>query len=283
MTKMTIDAHGKINLSLDVLNRRQDGYHELRMIMQQIALKDTITIEELDKDIKIECNTPHVPTDTSNLVYKAWRLLSSRFNINRGVHIYIQKNIPIAAGLAGGSSNAAAVLKGLNNLWNLDLSGQELMDIGLEIGADVPYCILGGTALAEGVGEKLTRLPDFSDKIILLANPGIPVSTSHVFRSLDLNSIVKHPNTDLLIKCIREDSLNCVASNMVNLLETVTVVEHPIIEKIKKTMTKNGALGSLMSGSGPTVFGIFDDEVAMKKCKDILSKEISIVIETKTI
>lgn len=283
MAKITVDAHGKINLSLDVLSRRQDGYHELRMIMQQIALKDIITMEELDSDIIIECNNTNVPTDTSNLVYKAWRLLSSRFNINKGVYIYIEKNIPIAAGLAGGSSDAAAVLKGLNNLWSLGLSQQDLMDIGLEIGADVPYCIIGDTALAEGIGEKLTRLPSFTDKLILLANPGVSVSTAHVFKSLDLNSIEKHPDTNLLINAIRENNLDCVASNMVNLLESVTIEEHPIIEKIKKTMMKNGALGSLMSGSGPTVFGIFDDKIAMKKCKEILSKDVSIVIETKTI
>lgn len=283
MAKITIDAHGKINLSLDVLSRRQNGYHELRMIMQQIALKDIITIAELDKGIRIESNNPNVPTDSSNLVYKASKLLSSRYNIHRGLHIYIEKNIPIAAGLAGGSSNAAAVLKGLNKIWNLDLSLKELMDIGLKIGADVPYCLMGGTALAEGVGEQLTKLPDFSNKLILLANPGVPVSTAYVFKGLDLSSISKRPNTDGLITAIKEDNLDFVANNMVNLLETVTIKDHPIIEEIKVTMIKHGALGSIMSGSGPTVFGIFNDSKAMRKCKEVLDKKINIVIETVTL
>lgn len=283
MSEIAVNAYGKINLSLDVLRKRQDGYHELRMIMQQIALKDTIEILELDEGIKIESNNLDLPTDSTNLVYKSWKIMCSRFKINKGVYIYIEKNIPIAAGLAGGSSDAAAVLKGLNKLWNLDLSEKELMDIGLEIGADVPYCIMGGTALAEGIGEKLTKLPNFSNKLILLANPGIEVSTGHVFRDLDLNSITKRPDTNTLIDAIKDNKLDFVGANMVNLLETVTIPKYPIIEEIKNMMIDNGAVGSMMSGSGATVFGIFDDNKKIKKCKQILNKHIDIVIETTTI
>jgi len=283
MSKIVIDAYGKINLSLDVLSRREDGYHELRMIMQQIDLKDIISIEEIDKGIEIEADSSQIPIDSSNLVYKAWDILSKKFNVDRGVSIKIEKNIPVAAGLAGGSSDAAAVLKGLNQLWNLGLEEKELMDIGLEIGADVPYCIMGGTALAEGIGEKLTKLRPFSNKLILLANPGVHVPTAYVYKNLRLDKIHKHPETDELISYVEENNTKLVAENMVNLLETVTIEEHPIIEDIKETMIKYGALGSIMSGSGPTVFGIFQKEKDMLKCKEFLDKSINTVLMVKTV
>lgn len=283
MKKITMDAYGKINLSLDVLHKRADGYHELRMIMQQIDLKDIITIEDYTDDIIIESNNGSIPLDSSNLVYKAWDALSKRCNIKRGVLIKIQKNIPVAAGLAGGSSDAAAVLKGLNILWGLDLSEEELMEVGLSIGADVPYCIMGGTALAEGIGEKLTTLKPFRGKHILLANPGVSVETGQVYKGLKLDKIKKRPDTESLLRAIEDDNLRYIADNMVNLLEIVTIEKHPIIEEIKNQMKNFGALGSLMSGSGPTVFGIFEDEENMLKCKEELLKTIDIVIATKTI
>ncbi|MTI48872.1 MAG: 4-(cytidine 5'-diphospho)-2-C-methyl-D-erythritol kinase [Firmicutes bacterium] len=280
---MAIDAYGKINLSLDVLRRREDGYHDLRMIMQQIDLKDTVMIENIDEDkVIIESNNIHVPTDSSNLVYKAWKLICEKYNIKKGIKIYIKKNIPIAAGLAGGSSNAAAVLKGLNILWDLRLTQGELMSLGLKIGADVPYCIMGGTALAEGVGEKLTALSSFKDRHILLANPGVTVSTAYVYNNLDLSNVEERPKTNELIKAIEADNLMFVANNLVNLLETVTIKRYPIIADIKQKMIEKGALGSIMSGSGPTVFGIFDNKEVMQKCKKELEKSIDIVIVTKT-
>lgn len=283
MSKITVNAYGKINLSLDVLRRRPDGYHEVKMVMQQINLKDIVTIEEINEEmVLIESNNPNVPTDSSNLVYKAWKLLSQRFGIKKGIRINIEKNIPMAAGLAGGSSNAAAVLKGLNTLWDLKLNQQELMDLGLNIGADVPYCILGGTALAEGIGENLTKLPSFKDKHVLLANPGISVSTAYVYQNLDLKRINKHPNTEELIKAIKEDDMNLLSNNMVNLLETVTIKEHSIINEIKSTMIQHGAFGSLMSGSGPTVFGLFNDKKALSKCMEKLKQFVDIVIYAKT-
>ncbi|QIB27743.1 4-(cytidine 5'-diphospho)-2-C-methyl-D-erythritol kinase [Caloranaerobacter azorensis] len=283
MKKVEVEAHAKINLSLDVIGKRVDGYHEVRMIMQQISLKDIIQIEEYGKDTIIETKEKKIPTDSTNLAYRAWDILSKRFNIGRGVKIKIEKNIPIAAGLAGGSADAAAVLKGLNELWNLNLKEDELMDIGLEIGADVPYCIMGGTALAEGIGEKLTRLKSFKDKLILIAKPSIQVSTAYVYKNLKLEDIKEHPDIDNLIKNIELDNVNFVAKNMINVLETVTINKYPIIQKIKEHMMRFNALGSLMSGSGPTVFGIFDNTDDIIKCKEELETWIDRVHIVKTI
>lgn len=283
MKKIEIEAYAKINLSLDVLRRREDGYHEVRMIMQQIDLKDIIQIEEYSNDVIIETNERMLPTDSTNLVYKAWNILSKRFNINRGAKIKIEKNIPIAAGLAGGSADAAVVLKGLNELWDLNLKEKELMDIGLEIGADVPYCIMGGTALAEGIGEKLTRLKSFKNKLILIAKPSIQVSTAYVYKNLKIEDVKEHPDIDNLIKNIELDNVNFVAKNMINVLETVTINKYPIIQKIKDHMIKYGALGSLMSGSGPTVFGIFDNIDDIIKCKEELKEWIDRVHIVRTI
>lgn len=283
MNKIKMEAYAKINLSLDVLRRREDGYHEVRMIMQQVDLKDIIQIEEYKNGIIIETNESELPTDSTNLAYKAWDILSKRFNINRGVKIKIEKNIPIAAGLAGGSSDAAAVLKGLNELWNLNLKEKDLMEIGLEIGADVPYCIMGGTALAEGIGEKLTKLKSFKNKLVLIAKPSIQVSTAYVYRNLKIEDVMKHPDIDNLIKNIELDNVDFVAKNMINVLETVTIKKYPIIQEIKDQMIKYNALGSLMSGSGPTVFGIFDNVDDIIKCKEELERWIDKVHIARTI
>ncbi|MTI69381.1 MAG: 4-(cytidine 5'-diphospho)-2-C-methyl-D-erythritol kinase [Firmicutes bacterium] len=280
---MVLDAYAKINLALDVIGKRNDGYHELRMIMQQVNLKDKITIKERKKDVVIKCDNPLVPTDESNLVYKAYEILKNKFNIDKGIYIEIEKNIPVAAGLAGGSSNAAAVLKGLNKLWNLNLADKELMDIAVNIGADVPYCIMGKTALAEGIGEKLTKLPSFSDKFILLTKPNIEVSTAYVYKNLNFKEIDKRPDVFSIIEAMNNNDLNFVANNMINVLENVTTKEYSIINEIKQTMVKYNALGSLMSGSGPTVFGIFDNEKDIKKCRDKLKEEFKEVFIAKTL
>ena len=283
MEELIIEAYGKVNLALDVIRKRNDGYHDINTIMQQIDLKDIVTIRDREKGIKIECNNPEVPVDSSNLVYTAWEKMKEKAKIDRGVHIIIEKNIPVASGLAGGSTDAAAVLKGLNKLWKLNFSKKELMDIGISIGADVPYCIMGGTALAEGIGEKLKILKSFSNKLILLANPGISVSTAHVYDSLRLDKIEKSPDMDMLVQAVENDDIYTLAKNMANILEQVTVEEFSQIKTIKEDMIRYGALGSLMSGSGPTVFGLFDDEKKLVKCKEYLEKKVAKVIITKTI
>ena len=283
MKEIEIDAYAKVNLSLDVLYRREDGYHEINTIMQQINLKDTLVISDLKEGIVIECSHPEVPLDSSNLVYKAWMGLKEKFSIDKGAHIIINKNIPVAAGLAGGSTDAAATLKGLNELWGLNLTEEELMDIGVTIGADVPFCIMGGTALAQGIGEKLTRLSSFSRKLVLVANPGIPVSSAHVYKNLRLERLSERPDTDRLIRSIEEDDLSFLAQNMVNVLEQVTLEEYSIIKDIKEQMKRLGALGSLMSGSGSTVFGIFDNMETLERCKNEMENNVKVLISTKTI
>jgi len=283
MPSIIVDAHAKINLSLDVLGKREDGYHDLKTIMQQIALKDVVTIRTRATGVIIESNSGEIPLDNSNLAYKAYLLLANTYNINSGIYIHIQKNIPVAAGLAGGSSDAAAVLRGLNELWQLNLTQKELMDIGVKIGADVPYCIMGGTALAEGIGEKLTKLKSFSDKLILLANPDISVSTAHVYNSLKLDFVSNHIDVEDLVNSIERDEVDFLGKNMFNILETITIKEHPIINDIKNHMLEYGAIGSLMSGSGPTIFGIFENEEQMKKCEESLKETVKKVIITKTL
>lgn len=282
MKEIVIESYGKINLGLDVLHKREDGYHEIKTIMQQISLSDTLTLREMKDDIALGSNNNDLPMDSSNLVYKAWKAIQRRTGINRGIEINIHKRIPIAAGLAGGSTNASAVLKGLNELWGLGLKEEELKNIGVEIGADVPYCIMGGTALAEGIGEKLTKLRAFKDKNLLLINPGIGISTAQVYNSLKLE---KKPKVDIkkIISSIEKDDLKSVAESIANVMEEVVIEKNPIISEIKKDMIKYGALGSLMSGSGPTVFGLFEDEEKSIFCKEKLKEKYATVILTKTV
>lgn len=282
MDKIVLESYGKINLFLDVLYKREDNYHELRTVMQEIKLSDTIEIEEINKGIEIQCNNKDLPLGKENLVYRAWEEMKKVLGEDRGVKIYIDKRIPIASGLAGGSSNAAQVLKGLNQLWELNLSQKELMDIGLKIGADVPFCIMGGTAYAKGVGEELRGLKSFSNKMILLANPEIPISTVNVYNNLDLNTKKKDVDVKQIIQYIEEDNLKALSKNMYNIMEELVMKKYPIIAEIKEDMLESGALGSLMSGSGATVFGIFDDEEKLKACAKKLDKKVPIVIATET-
>lgn len=286
MESIRLDAHAKINLSLDVLERQSDGYHKLKMIMQEIDLKDRISIKVLsgnDARINLKSNETRLPTDETNIVYRAASLIYEEFDINKNIEIYIEKNIPISAGLAGGSTDAAATLKGLNKLLDLKLTRRELMDLGLKLGADVPFCLLGGTALSEGIGEILTPLRAFSDKLILLANPGVGVSTANVYKRLDLENLDERPDIDKIISSIESGDLLKLSKDMKNVLESVTIEVYPQIEKIKVQMINCGALGSLMSGSGATVFGIFDDEKKLKECRDKLKGQVETVITTRTI
>lgn len=284
MENLKLDAYAKINLSLDVLRKREDGYHDLSMIMQQIDVKDVIELSALERDeIAVESDCKSIPLNKDNIVYKVAYTIKERYNVKKGIKIKIEKHIPLAAGLAGGSADAAATLKGLNEMWSLGLSDETLMEIGKPIGADIPYCILGGTALAEGIGEKLTKLESFKDKHILLANPNIEVSTAEVYRNLRLSDSLKRPDTEKLIEAIKASDEDCVAKHMANVLETVTIPMHREIEDIKRAMVESGALGAMMSGSGPTVFGIYKSEKELEEAKTKLEKIVKTVIKTKTI
>lgn len=266
MDNISLKALAKINLGLDVVRRREDGYHEVRMIMQTLHLYDKLEIAKIrDPQIVLTTNLSYVPTNENNLVYKAAKLLMDEFEIKEGVSVNLTKRIPVAAGMAGGSSDAAAMLYGMNQLFELKLSLRQLMERGVKIGADVPYCLIRGTALAEGIGEKLTSLPAMVKCPVLIAKPQIAVSTKFVYENLKLNEETSHPDIDTLIADIRNKDLSAIAEHMGNVLETVTIPEYPIIAQIKEQMKTSGAIGSMMSGSGPTVFGLFEDEKTAKK------------------
>lgn len=273
MDKISLKALAKINLGLDVVRRREDGYHEVRMIMQTIHLFDRVNIEKTSEPgIKIKTNLSYLPVNENNLIYKAGRLLMDEFDITEGVSVDLDKRIPVAAGMAGGSTDAAAMLYGMNKMFGLGLSMQELKDRGVKIGADVPYCLMRGTALAEGIGEKLKSLPPMIKCPVLIAKPQISVSTKFVYENLRLDEKAKHPDIDQLIKDIKTKDLQGVCDHMGNILETVTIPNYPIIAEIKKNMIENGAAGAMMSGSGPTVFGLFDDAEKAKQAYKAMKK-----------
>ena len=263
---MRMKAYAKVNISLDIVGKREDGYHLLEMIMQSIDLYDEIVIEKQKKEITIKCNKPYVPTDERNLAYKAAQLFIEKYDIDSGVNINIKKNIPVCAGLAGGSTDAATVLKIMNSLFNINASDEELMILGLKLGADVPYCIKGGTALCKGIGEEVTALKGFKDKVIVLVKPPFGVSTNSVYQEFNIEKARNHPNTGLIINAINNDNLKMVCDNMKNLLENVTLRKHKILINIKEEMRHNGAMGTMMSGSGPTVFAFFDDMLKAQRC-----------------
>ena len=268
MDKIQLKALAKINLGLDVLRRREDGYHEVKMIMQTIGLHDDLEIRKTKTPgIQVKTNLHYLPTNENNLVYKAAKLLMDEFQIQDGVSIQLKKRIPVAAGMAGGSSDGAAVLWGINQMYGLGLSMQAVMERGVRLGADVPYCIQRGTALAEGIGEKLSVLPPMPKCTILIAKPGISVSTKFVYENLHANDLKpeQHPDVDSMIEAMRQKDLGLLCSRIGNVLETVTIPAYPVINEIKRTMMDNGAIGSMMSGSGPTVFGIFDSPAAAKQ------------------
>ena len=280
---MRMKAYAKVNISLDIVGKREDGYHLLEMIMQSIDLYDEIVIEKQKKEITIKCNKPYVPTDERNLAYKAAQLFIEKYNIDSGVNINIKKNIPVCAGLAGGSTDAATVLKIMNSLFNINASDEELMILGLKLGADVPYCIKGGTALCKGIGEEVTALKGFKDKVIVLVKPPFGVSTNSVYQEFNIEKARNHPNTNLIIDAINNDNLKMVCDNMKNLLENVTLRKHKILINIKEDMRYNGAMGTMMSGSGPTVFAFFDDMLKAQRCFEKMKEKYSDVFITRTI
>lgn len=251
-------AYAKINLSLDVTGRLENGYHLVRMVMQTVGIYDVLKFEKTKGEITVVADNKELPSVQDNLIYKAVSLMKETYGISGGVKVLLEKNIPIAAGMAGGSTDAAAALKAMNALYELDLSLQELQKLGVRLGADIPYCLLGGTALAEGIGEILTPLPDVPRATLLVAKPAVGVSTKEVYEELDSREIPSHPDVEGMLSAIRQGDLTGITDRLGNVLETVTVSRHPVIGQIKKRMLECGARGSLMSGSGPTVFGIFD-------------------------
>jgi len=285
-------AYAKVNLALDVLRRREDGYHDVRMIMQNLDIYDELelTVEEgwtrLDDsmlseseksyEIVLTTNREDIPTDNRNLVYKAIEMMFGRFGISASIKVNLIKNIPVEAGMAGGSTDCAAALRAVNELFDLRLSLQELMDIGVKLGADVPYCVMAKTALSEGIGEVLTPIDTLDDCIVLVVKPPVNVSTKMVYTNLKANELEHHPDIDGMITALKNSDLLGVADRMENVLETVTTKLYPEIEVIKSAMRDNGALNSIMSGSGPTVFGLFDSiKLANKAAEYILKKGYS--------
>lgn len=274
MLEMNLRALGKINLGLDVLRRREDGYHEVRMVMQTVHLCDEVFLKRTkEPGIRVRTNLYYLPENENNLAYKAAKLLREEFSISEGVSISLRKHIPVAAGMAGGSSDAAAVLFGMNRMFRLGLSQEELMKRGVKLGADVPYCIMRGTALAEGIGEILTPLPPMQKCSVALAKPPVSLSTRFIYENLKLDEATVHPDIDGLLSAIEQKNLKDMAGRMGNVLETVAIPHYPVIGEIKKAMLEQGALGAMMSGSGPTVFGLFEEKGAAKAAVAAIRKK----------
>ena len=272
MDRIDVVSNAKINLTLDVLKKRDDGYHELKMIMQTVSLCDCINIKKTDKGISLKSNLKYLPTDRRNIAYAAAELFLEKAGISDGIDINMKKNIPVAAGLAGGSGNAAAVLTGLNKMYDNPFSQKELLEMGGQLGSDVPFCIMGGCALCEGRGEILTPLPDLPMTTFLLVKPPIHISTASVYGSLRADKLTEHPDTDGAINAIFGGDRDALAVRMFNVLETVTARENKIIGRLKQEMIELGAVGSVMSGSGPTVIGLFKDKKLANDARIIMQK-----------
>jgi 4-diphosphocytidyl-2-C-methyl-D-erythritol kinase len=280
---MYVKAYAKINMSLDVIGKREDGYHMLKMIMQTIELYDLIKVIKTDSGIKLSCNKEYLPVDDRNIAYKAARLFLDYYKIDGGVEIFIEKNIPVAAGLAGGSTDAAAVLKCMKKLYRQETTLDEMKKLALKLGADVPYCLTGGTALCEGIGEIVTPLKPFRNRILVLVKPPFGVSTKEVYSNLKIDMINIHPYTEGLLSAVERNDLKYVAHHMRNVLENVTIKKNPVLKNIKLDMMKMGAQGSIMSGSGPTVFGFFDDMLKAQRCFESFKSKYKEVYITRTI
>lgn len=282
MSQITRKAYAKINLGLDVIRRRPDGYHEVKMVMQTVGIYDVLTFrkKEVSEDALIsvliernDASKEELPSDKSNLIYKAAELIMTAYHIRQGVEITLCKNIPIAAGMAGGSTDAAAVFHGLNELFALSMSLEDMKRLGVKIGADVPYCIMGGTALSEGIGEVLTPVPAPPEAYLLIAKPDISVSTKFVYENLHADTLTYHPDIDGMVEALKAGNLSGVTDRMGNVLERVTVREYPVISQIKDKMKENGAMNALMSGSGPTVFGIYQDRETAGRAYDRIMEQ----------
>ncbi|MFA5880926.1 MAG: 4-(cytidine 5'-diphospho)-2-C-methyl-D-erythritol kinase [Eubacteriales bacterium] len=264
MNKITLKARAKINLTLDVLGKRPDGYHEVEMVMQTIGLHDELMIEDAESGITVTTNNPGLPGGESNTAYRAAKMMIDSLQIDRGVKIHIIKGIPVSAGLAGGSTDAAAVIKGLNHLWNLNLSREDLVTRAAQIGSDVPFCIRGGTALARGRGELLAELPDIPEIWLVLAKPLLEVSTAEIYQNFDPRRVIERPNTGAMIKAVRDGNISGITENLANVLESVTLSRYPVVLQVKQAMEDSGVRRALMSGSGPTVFGLVDSQIKAK-------------------
>lgn len=262
MNEIRLKARAKINLTLDITGKQDNGYHTLSMIMQTLALYDGVYMKKIKKPIiRLKTNWSWLPSNEKNLAYRGAMLLRERFQIKDGVYIELHKKIPVAAGLAGGSTDCAAVMVGMNRMFQLGLSTKKLMELSLELGSDIPYCIFRGTALAEGIGEQLTRIqPPCPFSYVVLAKPNVNVSTAYVYQNYDAARVQEHPNTPKMLELIKEGRIEDIGANLCNVLESVTIPLHPQIEKIKNHMNTLGSIGTLMSGSGPTVFGLFLDK-----------------------
>lgn len=285
MERIHLKALGKINLGLDVLGKRENGYHDVRMVMQTVYLYDEVTIEKTEETgVSVSTNLPFLPVDENNIAYKAAQMLIDEFRMPNGVSIKLKKHIPVAAGMAGGSADAAAVLFGMNRLFGWKLSQKELMKRGLKLGADVPYCIMRGTVLAEGIGEELTPLTPMPKCHVLIAKPPLSVSTKIVYEKLDAVEISHHPDIDGIIDALEEHDVQKVAERMGNVLESVTQEQYPVIKEIKELMKEYGAMNAMMSGSGPTVFGLFKERSTAKKAlQAIREKGLARQVYTTTI
>lgn len=278
---LSMEAYAKVNLGLDVVRRLENGYHEVKMIMQTVDIADTLYFTKQDGGIAVTVEGEFikdgiVPADENNLIYKAAKQMFEKYNLQGGVAIHLVKRIPVAAGMAGGSTDAAATYRGINALFDIGAEGKELEELAVKVGADVPYCISGGTALSEGIGEVLTTLPDAPDCVLLVAKPDISVSTKYVYENLNLPGVTNHPDIDGMVDAIKTGNADGVWQRMANVLETVTVKAYPIIEEIKQEMIETGAIKSLMSGSGPTVFGVFEDMAkAQAALQTIVDKDLA--------
>lgn len=287
MDKVYEKAYGKINLSLDVLGRRENGYHDVSMVMQTVDIYDVISLSQLkdENEIVLTTDVEGLPLNEENIVYKAIKLVKEEYGIATGVSVHIEKHLPIAAGMGGGSADAAAALRGMNRLFKLGLDGKELEKLGVRLGADVPFLIKGGIALAEGIGEKLTALPDFPDCSLVIVKPNISVSTKEVYEAFDALTEVVHPDIRQLTVSLGQKNLEYIVKLLGNVLEGVTIKKHNVIENIKQLLLENGAIFSMMTGSGPTVFGIFENEekatVVAKEFKQDLDLEMVKVTKCK--
>ena len=270
---VTVEANAKINLTLDILGKRPDGFHEVAMVMQTIGLHDTLVMEKTERDIELSINVPWLKADEKNLAWRAAELIRQEYGLEGGVRIELTKRIPVAAGLAGGSADAAAVLKGMNDLYGLQLTEEKLCELGARLGSDIPFCIMGGTMLATGRGEVLTRLSDMPETWVVLAKPRISVSTAWAYQNYDEQGADRHPDNEAIKQAIARGNRKAVAGLLCNVLESVTIKKYDVIAEYKQMMLDKGAMASMMSGSGPTVFGLAKNREQAEAIADVLRQE----------